>query len=240
MAKFEVVPTIPSEYRYKYLNEGANGVCYLTTQGDVFKQFRMPCPYERELGRLSELENPSFTFPSKLVYLGVKDPLTLKGYRMNYVTGTKFSDLDPKVRMELIINASKVVEDNIIYITKESGLVIIDISNDNVLFLDNNAFNVFDTDLYDFDLYEESYDNIKANMKEWNQFMLGELKGGTRLFLSSDLNNQHEIAMIHGKYRASEVIQRVMAEIRKQTGYYPETLGDYQEGVKLIKRKEFV
>ena len=43
-----------------------------------------------------------------------------------------------------------------------------------------------------------------------------------------------------GKYKASDIIEEVVKEIRNQTSIDVNTLEDYYEGIKLIKKKEYL
>ena len=240
MAKFEVFDTIPSEYKQSYLGEGTHGDCYLTSYGDVYKEFKGSFPYDTELGMTSEIVLPSFAFPTKLVYLGKKDPSALKGYRMDRVIGKKFCDLDPKTKIEVLLDAARGVEKDILELVKYHAIVLYDLNNANVLFQNNDTFRVIDTDLYYWMPSEETYDNLKQSMMEWNEYLLYNMKGGRQAFYSEKLNNYHEIALTNGKYRASSVIEEVLDEIRVNTGIEPTTLEEYNESVKLIKRKEYL
>lgn len=239
MARYEELETIPATYRKVMLeggDSGANGVCYLTSDGDVYKHFRMPFPYDYELGVLSEIESPSFAFPTCLVYLGKKDPVNLKGYRMDLVQGKKFAQLDPKTRIDLLLEAARKVEKDIVELAKNHAVVLYDVNNSNVIFQRDNTFRVIDTDLYMYQPSEEQYLNCMESMKEWNEYFLMNLKGGSLCFKSWALNEYHENALYQGDYPASYVTEKVIGEMRRNTGIDPVTLEEYYEGVQLLKK----
>ena len=240
MANFEVVDTIPSTYKLKKLGDGANGNTYITSDGDVYKEFKGLYTYETELEKLSETISPSFVFPNMIVYLGRKSSDTIKGYRMDYISGTRFDELDPKTRISVLLEAAKKVEKDIILLAQYSGIVLYDVNRANVILQNDNTLKVVDTDLFMYMPSSELYENLKLSMKEWNEFLLYTLKGGTMVFKSGLLNLRHEIAVYNGKIRASDVIEDVLNEIRHTTHEDVSTLEEYYEGLKLIKREEFL
>ena len=238
MANFEVVDAIPSTYKLRSLGEGANGNTYITSDGDVYKEFKGLYTYGEELERLSETVSPSFAFPNMIIYLGRKSSDTIKGYRMDYISGTRFDALDPKTRISVLLEAAKKVEKDIILLAKYSGIVLYDVNRANVILQNDDTLKVIDTDLFMYLPSSEVYENLKLSMKEWNEFLLYTLKGGTTVFKSGLLNWRHEVAVFNGKLRASEVIEAVLSEIRQTTHEDVSTLEEYYEGLKLIKREE--
>lgn len=236
MPKFEVVDTIPAAYRKVEFKGGTNGKCYLTADGDVYKHFGYPYPYDYELGVLSDAESDTFAFPTTVVYLGSKDPINLKGYRMPLEQGWTFDKLNTKTKMEILLNASRIVEDEALRLAKESGIVLEDVNNGNVVFRRNNTFGIYDTDLYYVHPNEETYEDAKQTMKEWNDYMLHNLGVNMDAFYSDTLNLHTELAIDSGKYRASELMEEIMTEMRTQGRIDPITLEDFNQGMRLIRR----
>ena len=238
MQRFEVLDSIPAEYKHKFINDGANGDCYRMLNGDVYKEFKMHFPFERELDILSTLKSPFFAFPKKLVYVGDYRTDCLTGYTMDYVDGVTFKELDRKTRIDDLLQASRDIENEILQITKHHGILLYDLNNGNVFIRPDVSFGVIDTDYYEYAPSNEAYDNAKYNMKMWNEYLLYNLMCYTNAFYSERLNLRFEIAMYTGKIKSSDMIEELLEEIRLDTGIDSKTLEDFFEGMKLIRRRK--
>ena len=59
--------------KHKYLDRGCSGVCYITKDGQVYKEFN---PYLEEyyfLCEFTKIKNDSVVFPNELVYLDISN-----------------------------------------------------------------------------------------------------------------------------------------------------------------------
>lgn len=233
MAKIEVLETIPDSYKRSFINSGANGRCYKTEYGDVYKEFSSRFIYEEEIKTIGNIDSNYFAFPNIIVYLRKK----LKGYRMDFVEGEFFKKLDRKTKIKVLINAAINMEKEIINLSKEYGIGLYDLNDGNVIFQSTNEFKVMDTDLYEIASSYELYDLLKRNIKEWNEFLLYNMACKSNIFKSDKLNNRFELALHNGKVRASDLIMEIVSEIRKEIKKDIITLDDYYNGIKIIKRK---
>ncbi len=238
MFNFEVLQKIPDSYRKSFIADGANGICYRTSYGDVYKEFISGITENNDLEMLTSIDNPYFAFPRILVYLKEKTHAGLTGYRMDYVEGVRFCEIDPNIPIKVLIKASRNIERGILDFTRQYSILIYDLNRDNVLFQDNNEFKIVDTDLYEYYPSEGLYYNLKYNMKQWNEYMLYNLGCALDTFYSNELNLHLEIAINNGKICASNLIKEIIAEVKKQTNGDIKTLNDYNEGIKLIRKRE--
>ena len=240
MDNFIVLKSIPEEFKKEAINAGAHGICYKTSDGEVYKEFMTKYAYQKDLEILSQIQSPFFAFPKKIIYLNKKDPDNLKGYIMDYVDGINFKGIDRKIKIDALIESALEVEKEIFAISKDFYISLFDLHNNNVLFQKNNKFKIIDTDLYEYVPYKDVLATLKANMMEWNEFFLYNLECMFECFLNSKLNLHFEIAMRNGKYKASDILSEVVDEIRKETYTEIDTLEDYYEGIKIIKKKEYL
>lgn len=238
MANFEVLQRIPDSYRKSYVSEGANAICYRTSNGYVYKEFINGISENNDLEMLSKIHNPYFAFPRRLIYLKEKTLAGLVGYIMDYVDGILFYEIDPKTPIEVLIKASKNIEKAILEFTRKYSILIYDLNNGNVLFQNNNEFRIVDTDLYEYSPSNGLYYNLKYNMKQWNEYMLYNFGFSFNTFYSDVLNLRFEIAMNNGKISASSLIKEVVFEIERKLNASVKTLDDYNQGIKLIRKKE--
>lgn len=240
MDNIEVLPSIPQEYKQQIIGAGEHGKCYKTSDGEVYKEFKGKYAYEKDLLMLSQIQSPYFAFPNKIIYLEEKLPENLKGYIMDYVDGSSFNNIDRKTKIDAIISAALDVEKNIFEISRYFYISLFDLHNNNVFFCPNNQFKIIDTDLYEYVPYKDVYGTLRENMKEWNEYLLYNLECMFECFKSREINLHFEIAMHTGKYKASDILSEVVSEIRKETKEDVSTLEDYYEGIKLIKKKEYL
>ncbi len=237
MKKFEVFERIPDSYKQKFLGEGASGKCYMTSDGEAFKEFYGFFNFEHDLQKLSCIDSPSFIFPKTLVYLGSKNPGTLKGYKMDFVNGVMVDQIDKKTKMETIIKSSSKVEDDIRNLTKNHDLLLFDINDGNVIYDENGEFKLIDTDYFEFSSSCDYIDNLKTNFRLWNEFLLYNFGCLFDIFYKERLNLIFEIAMINGKIPSSHILEEIVEEIRKETKSDVNTIEDYERGIQLIKRR---
>ena len=240
MANFEVLDEIPQTYRKQFIGDGANGVCFKTEDGDVFKEFIYTPTNQGNIEILSSLQSSFFTFPKTLVYVGEKNKDTLVGYKMDYVDGVPFDELNPNTRVEEVLESIKNIERAILELTRHHSILLFDLHNDNVLFQRDNQIKVLDTDMYEYSPSSETYENSKYNMRVWNEFMLYNFGCQFDAFYSELLNLRFEIALTNGKLKSSDILEEVICEMRKISHSEITSLDDYNEGLKLIKRKELL
>ena len=69
MQKYEVLDSIPECYKKEYIGAGTNGVCYKTSQGEVFKEFKGTFTFGRDIEELVKIQSPFFAFLKKHVII---------------------------------------------------------------------------------------------------------------------------------------------------------------------------
>ena len=237
MQKYEVLDSIPECYKKEYIGAGTNGVCYKTSQGEVFKEFKGTFTFGRDIEELVKIQSPFFAFPKKLVYVGQKEDNNLKGYLMDFVDGVTLPSLDRKTKIDTLIQASISMEKEIINLARYRGIILYYLNDVDVFILYDNSFKAVDTECFEYAPSNEAQDNIKLSMCYWSDYLLYNLALYYGAFKSDKLNLYFDIATTNGKFKASNMIEMIVDEIRKNTSNSIETLDDYYEGVKLIKRR---
>ena len=157
---------------------------------------------------------------------------------MDFVDGVEFKDLDKKTKIDVLLQHASKMEEAIIDLSKDYSLELFDLSDSNVLYKKDRGFKAIDTDFYSF-TSNEIYDTIKTNMAMWNEYLLYNLSCQCNAFIVDKLNLYFEIAAFNGKIRATYLIEDVLNEIKKKTSDSINTLEDYEEMIKLIKRDEY-
>lgn len=125
--------------------EGSCGKCYILNENTLYKEFYpvteedfIIC--EKELRPLVGIINDTFVFP---IELNIKYGILL-GYTMRYVKGVSLKNLNHDIFLYSLIYAlPKVYED--IEIISKKGILLYDISDDNILF-DGTKLSIIDQD----------------------------------------------------------------------------------------------
>lgn len=232
-----ILSSIPKEYTKIEIGSGTSGICYLTNDGKVFKKINYELTSLSVIKYLCNVKNSSFVFPTHLIYLNKKSKLEFIGYLMEYIKGISFTDIDKNTNIDLIVNAIKEVENNIILFSKENNILINDLHDGNVLFTKDNKLKIIDIDLYEYSYFEDIYPIIKYNLREWNEFILYTLNCRLSCFKSDILNLHHEISVTNGKYKSSDIIEEIIQGIQKEKCEDVKTLDDYYNGLKLVKKR---
>ena len=227
---------IPGGFKSKFLGKGANGECFLTDTGAVFKQMKYREENYDDIVGITKLESDYFAFPKELVYQGERSASTLVGYTMDYVDGVSIRSLGPETNIRDLINALANLEHEIAVLSKDQNLVCYDLNYGNMLYQkDKKEFKVVDTDLYYFDLHEEYPYVLKQNIKELSEYILYYLAGYYD-FKDYNINLYFEICVTNGKARPSRVLTDILNALEKEMHEEVNTLGDFKANLQLIKR----
>ena len=60
--QYVVLDRVPDSYKYKFIGNGANGRCYLTSEGEVYIEFGGRLCFKDSLDIMTGLNNPFFAF----------------------------------------------------------------------------------------------------------------------------------------------------------------------------------
>ena len=233
--KHVVVPFIDESYKMEPLGKGAYGVCYRTEYGDVFKEFLLQIPTYSDFIRLVGIYNPYFVFPEKTIYLEEYDEDNLMGYIMEFIDGSKFSELPVRVNMIELFKQFDLFEKSLKDLTEETGIVLHDLHEENAIITLDGDFKFLDTDLYGFSL-DEPYYTYMSNIKEFGNFLLG-------FFLSkyeikdSKLKEYYDRCVYSGKVKPSIILNEALLEMEKELKETITTFGDFYRAKKLIKEQ---
>ena len=236
---YEVLDHIPASYKKKSLGRGCHGECFLTEDGLAYKELDNGVKYPEDLRGLTTVTSEFFAFPKKIIYLGTRSDDTLQGYLCDYVEGIDFRQIPSDTSIIDIIRASEHFEKGMAEVTMHKGVVVDDLDNNgNVLYLpEKKEFKAIDTEQYECFSLEEYRTNMKKNLRQWARFILYGLHMTPYSFNNETLNLHLEMATYYGRFRPSIFLYDVLDEIRNEICDSVETLEDYEEGIKLIKRK---
>ncbi len=232
--KYIVYKKVPEKYREKLLGSGVNGTCYQSDNKTVFKEFTN-IPELETLRRLSRIKSEYFVFPSTFIYLKSKKDENLVGYLMKLVNG--FFITKPMLTMDIegCIKSIDGIENEMKMFAKDYNLLVHDLHHENMLFSENGGVKVIDTDLYEFDYYNEPFDVYKHNIKELANTILFLLLSGDN-FKDEDINKYYNQAILYGKCKPSYVLYEVLNQIERELREKVSTYEEFTSGLKLIKK----
>ena len=228
MKKILKLNEIPSDYKTKYLGEGTNGACYLTKDGEVYKEYKMHGVYDEDTKRLLELDYPGFTFPKQLIF--VDD--VFKGYIKDYAKGKTVESISELKDIRKFIEALKEFETNVMDFSYDTELYLYDLNLRNLLYdEDKNIITDIDTDVissFSYNYRNPYFENLKelANNLEY-KFFGGDFKSGM-------LNDMKIECIVGGYTRPSKLMEYAIKEMEKEIEI--KSLDDYNKGLNLIKK----
>lgn len=228
MNKIVTLNEVPSDYKYKYLGEGTNGACYLTKDGQVYKEYKDQGVYDEETERLLELDYPGFTFPKQLIFI---DDI-FKGYIKDYAQGKTIESIEQLKDIRKFIEALKEFETNVMDFSYETELYLYDLNLRNLLYNENkNEIIDIDTDVissFDYHLRNPYFENLKelSNNLEYKFFPID--------YKSSTLNDMKIECIVGGYTRPSKLMEYSIKEMEKEIEV--KSLDDYNKGLNLIKK----
>ena len=230
MEKHIVIDKIPSDYKFKYLGEGTNAKSYLTKDGKCFKEFKTFGVYDEITESLLGLDYDGIVFPESYIFLNKFSSDTYKGMIKRYIEGTSIRDLDEAIKIREFINALKTFEDNVRDFSYDTALNLYDLNMGNLLYKDGQIIDI-DTDCacpFEIDSINPYFENIK----ELSNCLVTKFFEGN--FNKGYINDIKRESLLIGCSRPSKVMSELLIEMSKQREV--ETLKDYNEGLKLIRR----
>ena len=226
-----------SDLKFKYLNSGVFGNCYLTEDREVYKEFKFQVPdyvYDT-LTRLSQMNFDSFVTPNELIYSDLEAIETFKGYIMRYSKGVDFNNIYYSTLMSNFLMALSKLESDIIDLSKEK-FQIYDFKAGNVFYTRNDKIDVLDMDLYRHNDAIDERSIVRCNLMEL-EFLLDSsfIQQNPRKFASDRLLELYN-SFSDGKLLGSTYIYEIMQEIRRASGEEVTTYKDFNNGMRLIMK----
>lgn len=232
--KYIVYKKLPKNYRVKEVGSGVNGVCYQVDKKTIYKEF-ITIPNLETLRKLSKIKSNYFVFPSTFIYFNSKKDENLLGYLMRYVNGFFITEPIGSMNIEGCIKSIDGIENEMKMFAKDYNLLVHDLHHENMLFSENGGVKVIDTDLYEFDYYNEPFDVYKHNIKELANTILFLLLSGDN-FKDEDINKYYNQAILYGKCKPSYVLYEVLNQIERELREKVSTYEEFTSGLKLIKK----
>ena len=230
-----IVSSVPDSLRHTYLESGTCGACYITEDGKhVFKELHNVLLDKEMMKAFTYLESDAIVFPKTIVYKDEEKDENIIGYISDYIKGQLFDTISDDESIKTIITASDLLEKNLKQ-ASNYGVVIEDVHPNNVIYTQSKELKIIDTDLYRYYPYEEAFILYKDNMREWGNFIIEEFGTPSR-FKSDKLNEYVELLVYYGKMKPSILLNFILEEINNQLNHEIQTLGEFKEGQKLIKK----
>lgn len=230
--KFKVV----NNYDYltkDFIAEGQNGICYKYND-QVFKKFKNKPMFLFFLKALSNINSNSLILPQEFIYLNEYNSKNILGYLMKYVDGSKLNNLPDLINIKELFNNIDLLEKEIKELTIEYGLLLKDVHIDNIIYTNNNEIKIIDNDNDVLNPNDEAYDNYRYNMKELGLTLLPAFI--TNKNISNNISKLYDECIINAKAKPSIVLNESILELEKFTGNNINTLHDYNESMKLIRK----
>ncbi len=227
-----VLSSIPEEYKKEYLGEGNNAKCYLTTNGDVFKEFKYNMPYYDDIVKMSKYKSDILVYPDFLVYLDSIDEKNLKGYLMKYIKGDILANLKDSVSILKYINELKKLEEESFDLSNEK-IILYCLHGGNAYWTKDNELKVADIEDNEFDYEKVDYDVYKQNIIEISNTFIPPVVKETK-FKDDKLSEYYFYSAYYGTLKPSYFLNEVLYAIEKEKKEKIETLGDMKSGLKLI------
>lgn len=227
-----LVSKVPDYLKYEFIDRGCSGSVYLTEDGtQVYKELHNVLLDKYVMKEFTYLNSDYVAYPRALVYKDEIKDENIIGYLSKYIKGNLFHQIDKDEKVKDIIKAADTLEKEI---KKESekGVLIEDV---NAIYTPNKELKLIDTDLYDYKVSEDPYYLYKANMKELGNYLMTILNA-TYPYNNKDLNEYYNRLIFHGKVKPSFVLNYMLDEMNRVSDYEVETLGEFQESQKLIKK----
>lgn len=232
-----ILTEIPDEYTYERINSGACGVCYLTKDGKVFKEFFA------EIDNLSLLEYIANKYrcnhlllPEQFVFLQTANSLEFIGYIRKYVEGQALSSLDDKVECSKLIKALCELEKEIIMNIK-NGLEYHDTHGENVFYTPDDEIKIIDPDLFEISYEENFREKVNGTLMDMNYslnsgvFEIANLKNSPLASLVQRSHKYYE----RGFLKPSDYVSELVSTLESTSESPILTIGDVKKELKLIK-----
>ena len=212
----------------KKLYSGRNGTCYLTNNESVFKA--IDSPNEEALSKLTKYDSAHFVFPKTLVY---SKNGKLLGYIMDYVDGKTIKNIDDGFSLDKYTEEIVRIENEIATLTNYK-LHIVDCGVNNIMVSSDEKIRIIDTDFYETN---SSLKNLyQVNMTNFNYSIMYPIHDLAYHDFTSEQLNKYSMYTIDGKMKASDFIYELGGEIYLLGSYPENTIGDFKNQVKKLRR----
>ena len=230
-----VVNEIPEDLKNKYLGSGCSGDTYLNETGtQVFKELHNDMLDFYTMKEFTYFDSDTIAYPRTIVYKDKVDDKNIIGYLCDYVQGVEIKNIDDNENIMDIIHASDKLEKELKN-SSDHGVLFSDINPGNVIYTKDKEFKLIDTDLYSYSPYEEQHLLYFSALKEWGNLLLTYYAGGFP-YENENLNDYYIILARYGKVKPSYVLNYILNEINRISDREIQTLGEYKESQKLIKK----
>ncbi len=227
-----VLNSIPTDYKKEYLGEGHNAKCYLTKDGNVFKEFKYSMPCYDDIIKMSKYKSDVLVYPDSLVYLSSVDEKNLKGYLMKYIKGDTLANLKDEVNVLKYISELRKLEEECFDLSDEK-IILYCLHGGNVYWTSDNELKVADTEDNEFDYEKDNGDIYRQNIIELSNTFIPPVVNETK-FKDDRLGGYYLNSIFYGIMKPSFFLNEVLHAIEKEKKEKIETLGDMKSSIKLI------
>ena len=147
------------------------------------------------------------------------------GYLMDYIEGSKFSELPMNTDIRDLFTKIDLLEKEIRDLSMERKLSLWDLHEDNTIFTRDKKIKVLDTDLYMFEYYD-LIENYKNNIKELGLFLLGFFLKDYPI-LNDKLREYYDLCIHNGKVKPSIILFEALEEMEKESKEKIVTFNDF-------------
>lgn len=225
---------IPSSFYYRDIvnGEGACGICFLTKDGRVYKEFDKMTPRFDTLKYISEYYDSPHMASAETFVFDNKDNFV--GYLRELVEGDAFARLPEYVKVRDLLKAVCELEKEMIQNAK-NGLDYIDLNPGNLIYTPDKTIKVIDHDLFTIS-YEDDKERIFDALYELST-TIGQILG-----CSSSENSDIDsiVSRTYSIYspnfiRPSQMLEMLIEYAEKHTKEEVETYSDLSKKLQLCK-----
>ena len=230
-----VLPSMPNEYYNKFVGEGMIGKCYLTEEGQLFKEFLNKRNDYQVLKMISEsFDSKHLAFPSTFIFLE-DDPTALVAYLREYIQGYTFDKLPYSVKMEEFIKSLNDFEKDL-YENTRRGLEYRDMHAKNMIYRPDNIITAIDTESFDYS-YEDTKMRIIDSLYELYYTICGEMLNCSMVADSQaqQIINRASKIGYQEFLRTSQMLEKLIEYLEKNRSCKIETYGDLKQNLVLRK-----
>ena len=220
---------IPKRYKHQILGEGTCGNCYLTKDGDVYKEMKdsardLYYPIKDIVGVESEL----IAFPKSIVYYKRISKEGFRGYLMNHLKGILLCNVSDEINFERFVYFISILENEIQRVSDE-GISLFDISDINMLYDEIYGLSLIDPDLYEKDLYTSKSICYENNMIEFfNAIMKYIFISDSVYFDDERIDDLYRYCGYIGKLKPSDFLYEFAEFINKNSATNVKTLSNFR------------
>lgn len=238
MTKEVYLDSIPESYKIKEVGRGANGVCYRTEAGKLFKHYfsQMDESFYLPLKDICDYSH-SENLPQIIEMIFVQG--NFDGYLRDYVDGTTIKELDLNTKVKPFIPAIKTfgmnMRDDI-----RTGIQYRDMHSENVIYTPDGQIKVIDYDLF-YRTYDDMFfrdDLMYAFRVELSPTMLSLLMGSTETGIPYiDALRTKCTSRYENPIRPDQAYEETINYLERELQTNIETFNEVREGISLLRKK---